>query len=79
MDRYKAIIGPCLRVRSFSGQQTETAVGVAVLNQMLDAYRPDFIRRLNHYRLKPVGCIATGSRLKGSRLKPAYGLVGSVI
>jgi hypothetical protein len=26
---------------------------------------------LNHYRLKPVGCIATGSRLKGSRLKPA--------
>jgi transposase len=47
MGRYKAIIGPCLRARSFSGQQTEAAVGVAVLNRMLDAGRPDSVRRLN--------------------------------
>src|ERR1035437_8766689 len=46
MGRYKAIIGPCLRARSFSGQQTEAAVGVAVLNRMLDAGRPNSVRRL---------------------------------
>ena len=28
MGRYKVIIGPCLRARSFSGQQAEAAVGV---------------------------------------------------
>jgi hypothetical protein len=47
MGRYKAIIGPCLRARSFSGQKAEAAVGVAVLNRMLDAGRPDSVRRLN--------------------------------
>src|SRR5450631_510852 len=47
MGRYKAIIGPRLRARSFSGQQAEAAVGVAVLNRMLDAGRPDSVRRLN--------------------------------
>ncbi|MGB8479551.1 MAG: transposase [Acidobacteriaceae bacterium] len=47
MGRYKAIIGPCLRARSFSGQQAEAAVGVAVLNRMLDAGRPDSVRRRN--------------------------------
>jgi hypothetical protein len=47
MGRYKAIIGPCLRARSFSGQQAEAAVGVAVLNRMLDVGHPDSIRRLN--------------------------------
>ena len=46
MGRYKAIIGPCLRARSFSGQQSEAAVGVAVLNRMLDAGRPDSVRCL---------------------------------
>ena len=46
MGRYKAIIGPCLRARSFSGQQAEAAVGVAVLNRMLDAGHPDSVRRL---------------------------------
>jgi len=35
MSQYKAIAGPCLRARSFSGQQAEAAVGVAVLNRML--------------------------------------------
>jgi hypothetical protein len=47
MGRYKAIIDPCLRARSFSGQQAEAAVGVAVLNRMLDAGHPDSVRRIN--------------------------------
>jgi hypothetical protein len=47
MGRYKAIIGPRLRARSFSGQQAEAAVAVAVLNRMLDAGRPVSDRRLN--------------------------------
>jgi hypothetical protein len=47
MGRYKALIGPRLRARSFSGQQAEAAVGVAVLNRMLDAGSPDSVRRLN--------------------------------
>jgi transposase len=47
MGRYKAIIGPRLRARSFSGQQAEAVVGVAVLNRMLDAGAPDSVRRLN--------------------------------
>jgi transposase len=47
MGRYKTIIGPCLRARSFPGQKAEAAVGVAVLNRMLDAGRPDSVRRLN--------------------------------
>ena len=47
MGRYKAIIGPRLRARSFSGQKAEAAVGVAVLNRMLDAGRPNSVRRPN--------------------------------
>jgi transposase len=47
MGRYKAIIGPCLRARSFPGQKAEAAIGVAVLNRMLDAGCPDSVRRLN--------------------------------
>ena len=45
MGRYKALIGPRLRARGFAAQQTEAAVGVAVLNPMLAAGRPDSIRR----------------------------------
>ena len=47
MGRYKAIIGPRLRARSFSGQKVEAGVGVAVLNRMPHAGRPDSVRRLN--------------------------------
>jgi hypothetical protein len=47
MDQYKAIIGSCLRARSSSGQKADATVGVAVLNRMLDAGRPDSVRRLN--------------------------------
>ena len=45
MGRYKALIGPRLRARGFAAQQTEAAIGVAVLNRMLAAGRPDSVRR----------------------------------
>jgi len=44
MGRYKRNIGPQLRARSFAGQLTEAAIGVAVLNRMLGAGRPDSVR-----------------------------------
>jgi transposase len=44
MGRYKALIGARLRARGFAAQQTEAAIGVAVLNQMLAAGRPESIR-----------------------------------
>jgi hypothetical protein len=44
MGRYKALIGPRLRARSFAAQQTEAAIGVTVLNQMLAAGRPKSAR-----------------------------------
>jgi hypothetical protein len=45
MGRYKTLIGPRLRARGFAAQQTKAAVGVAVLNRMLAAGRPDSVRR----------------------------------
>ena len=45
MGRYKTLIGPRLRARGFAAQQTEAAIGVAVLNRMLAAGRPDSVRR----------------------------------
>jgi len=45
MGRYKALIGSRLRARGFAAQQTEAAVGVAALNRMLAAGRPDSVRR----------------------------------
>ena len=45
MGRYKALIAPRLRARGFAVQQAEAAVGVAVLNRMLAAGRPDSVRR----------------------------------
>lgn len=44
MGRYKSIIGPRLRARRFEAQQTEVAIGVAVLNRMLAAGRPSSVR-----------------------------------
>ena len=44
MGRYKAIMGPRLRARSLAGQRTEAAVGVAVLNRMLNTARPNSVR-----------------------------------
>ncbi len=45
MGRYKTLIGPRLRARGFAAQQTEVAIGVAVLNRMLEAGRPNSVRR----------------------------------
>jgi hypothetical protein len=45
MGRYKTLIGPRLRARGIAAQQTEAAIGVAVLNRMLVAGRPDSVRR----------------------------------
>jgi hypothetical protein len=47
MGRYKALIGPRLRARGFAAQQTEAAIGVAVLNRMLAAGRPGSVRCLH--------------------------------
>jgi transposase len=44
MGRYKSLIGPRLRARGFAAQQTEAAIGVAALNRMLAAGRPDSVR-----------------------------------
>lgn len=44
MGRYKTIIAPGLRARSLPGQRTEAVVGVAVLNRMLHAGRPNSVR-----------------------------------
>jgi hypothetical protein len=45
IGRCKALIGPRLRARGFASQQTEAAVGVAVLNRMLAAGGPKSVRR----------------------------------
>lgn len=44
MGRYKGIIGPRLRARSFLAQQTEAAIGVTILNRMLACGRPKSVR-----------------------------------
>jgi transposase len=44
VGRYKAIIGPSLRARKLPGQRAEALVGVAVLNRMLHAGRPNSVR-----------------------------------
>jgi hypothetical protein len=46
MGRYKALIGSRLRPRGVAAQQTEAAIGVADLNRMLAAGRPDSVRCL---------------------------------
>jgi hypothetical protein len=45
IGRYKSIIRPRLRARSFHAQQTEVAIGCAVLNRMLTSARPKSVRR----------------------------------
>ena len=42
--RYKSIIGHRLRARSFGAQQTEVAIGCAVLNRMLACAHPKSVR-----------------------------------
>jgi transposase len=44
MARYKRILGDHLHARKLPGQQAEAAIGVAVLNRMIDAGCPDSVR-----------------------------------
>ena len=44
MSRYKRILGDHLHARKLPGQQAEAAIGVAVLNRMIDTGRPDSVR-----------------------------------
>ena len=44
MGRYKSLIGCRLRARQFEAQKTEAAIGVAVLNRMTAAGRPQSVR-----------------------------------
>ncbi|KAA3500454.1 IS5 family transposase [Agrobacterium vitis] len=44
MGRYKGVIGQRMRARSFLAQQTEAAIGVALLNRMLACGRPKSVR-----------------------------------
>lgn len=44
IGRYKGLIGRRLRARSFPAQQTEAAIGCAVINRMLDCARPGSVR-----------------------------------
>jgi transposase len=44
MGRRKALIGPRLRARGFTAQQTEAVIGVEALNRTLAVGRPDSVR-----------------------------------
>jgi hypothetical protein len=45
IGRYKNLVGRRLKARSFAAQQTEVAIGCAVLNRMLACARPKSVRR----------------------------------
>jgi hypothetical protein len=47
MGRYKTLIGSRLRARGFAAQQTEAAIAIMALNQMLAAGRADSVRRMH--------------------------------
>jgi hypothetical protein len=44
MGRWKAVIGPKLKARSFESQKTEVKVGVRILNRMTELGRLNFER-----------------------------------
>jgi len=44
MSRWKAVIGPKLKARSFTNQKTEAKIGVRILNRMTELGRPNFER-----------------------------------
>jgi hypothetical protein len=44
MARYKRILGDHLHARKLPGQQTEAAIGVAVLTRMIDVGHPASVR-----------------------------------
>jgi hypothetical protein len=44
MSRWKTVIGPKLKARSFKHQKTEAKIGVRILNRMTELGRPNFER-----------------------------------
>ncbi|MEP5757848.1 MAG: hypothetical protein ABJ327_00770 [Litoreibacter sp.] len=44
MGRWKAVIGPKLKARTFENQRTEAQIGVRVLYRMTGLGRPSFER-----------------------------------
>jgi hypothetical protein len=44
MSRWKTVIGPKLKARSFKNQKTEAKIGVRILNRMAELGRPNFER-----------------------------------
>ena len=42
IGRWKGVIGPKLKARSFENQKTEVRIAVTVLNEMTDLGRPEF-------------------------------------
>ena len=44
MGRWKAVIGPKLKARTFENQKVEAQIGVQVLNRMTELGRPSFER-----------------------------------
>ncbi|EDQ02927.1 putative insertion sequence transposase protein [Sulfitobacter indolifex HEL-45] len=44
MGRWKAVIGPKLKARSFENQKTEAKIGVRILSRMTGLGRPNFER-----------------------------------
>ena len=44
IGRWKAVVGPKLKARSFENQKTEAKIGVRVLNRMTEFGRPNFER-----------------------------------
>ena len=44
MSRWKTVIGPKLKARSFKSQKTEAKIGVRILNRMTELGRPNFER-----------------------------------
>lgn len=44
VGRWKQVLGPALRFHTDAAQAAEVAIGVAVLNRMLDLGRPNSVR-----------------------------------
>jgi len=44
MGRWKTVIGPKLKARTFENQETEARIGVRILNPMTELGRPNFER-----------------------------------
>jgi hypothetical protein len=42
--RWKTVIGPKLKARSFENQKTEAKIGARILNRMTELGRPNFER-----------------------------------